>query len=107
MRLFRNDVGVFEEVGAAAGITDTGSGKGLLTFDYDKDGDLDVFVVNTGGQPVLYRNNGGNDPDWLGIEADGTDGHQLTGPELVRPADEARRGFPSTALALSLDGREA
>ena len=28
------------------GMTDTGQGRGLLTFDYDRDGDFDVFVVN-------------------------------------------------------------
>jgi len=56
MKLWRNDGGVFTEVATAEGLTDTGSGKGLLTFDYDVDGDLDLFVVNNGGQPVLYRN---------------------------------------------------
>lgn len=66
MRLWRNDGGgVMTEVAAAAGMDDHESGKGLLTFDYDSDGDLDVFVVNSGKQPALYRNLSGNRNNWL------------------------------------------
>ena len=58
VRLWRNDgEGVFDEVATTEGVTDTGSGKGILTLDYDKDGDLDLFVVNNAGTPKLYRNN--------------------------------------------------
>ncbi|WJW76302.1 FG-GAP-like repeat-containing protein [Thiohalobacter sp. IOR34] len=72
MRFWENDgAGVFTEKAALVGLTDTASGKGLLTFDYDKDGDLDIFVVNNGGRPVLYRNDGGNANDWLRIECAG------------------------------------
>ena len=59
--LYQNDDGVFTDVSNAAGVTDTGKGRGLLSFDYDNDGDLDVFIVNHGAQPILYRNDGGND----------------------------------------------
>jgi hypothetical protein len=72
MRLWRNDgAGLWPEVAAAAGITHTGSGKGLLTFDYDQDGDLDLFVVTNSGHPVLYRNDGGDENDWLRVEVVG------------------------------------
>jgi len=72
MRMWENDgVGLMSEISAAAGITDTESGKGLLVFDYDLDGDLDVFVVNNGGQPRLYRNDGGNSGDWLRVNTMG------------------------------------
>jgi hypothetical protein len=72
MRLWRNDgAGAWPEVAASSGITHTGSGKGLLTFDYDADGDLDLFVVTNSGQPVLYRNDGGNDNDWLRVKVVG------------------------------------
>jgi len=56
----------------ALGVTSTKKGKGLLTFDYDRDGDLDVFVVNNSDTPVLYRNDGGNDNDWLRVQTVGT-----------------------------------
>src|SRR5690606_25412164 len=40
-RLWRNEGGaVFTEIAAAAGIVDEGIGYGLLTFDFDDDGDL-------------------------------------------------------------------
>jgi hypothetical protein len=51
---------------------DTSQGRGLLTFDYDRDGDLDVFIVNNFQAPILFRNDGGNDNNWLRIEATGT-----------------------------------
>jgi enediyne biosynthesis protein E4 len=70
--LYRNDNGVFTDISNAAGVTDTGMGRGLLNFDYDKDGDLDVFVVNHGARPILYRNDGGNENDWLRISVEGT-----------------------------------
>ena len=57
VKLWNNDgTGVFTEVATEEGLTDTGSGKGLLTLDFDNDGDLDIFIVNNNGHPVLYRN---------------------------------------------------
>lgn len=71
-RLWQNDgTGKFTEIGASVGITDTASGKGLLTLDYDRDGDLDLFITNNQGHPVLYRNDGGNDKNWLRIATQG------------------------------------
>ncbi len=70
--LWRNDNGVFTDVSIAEGITDTKFGRGLVTFDYDKDGDLDVFVVNNSDQPILYRNDTINGNDWLRVGTRGT-----------------------------------
>ena len=73
MRLWRNEGnGSFTEVAALEGLTDTSSGKGLLTFDYDVDGDLDLFVVNNGGAPKLYRNDSDNGNAFLQLELVGT-----------------------------------
>ena len=57
-RLYRNlgDAG-FEDVTAAAGVGHEGYGSGVATGDYDRDGDLDIFVTNL-GPDVLYRNDG-------------------------------------------------
>ncbi len=79
-RLFQNDNGVFTDISIASGITDgvcpcssTGDqGRGLLSFDYDNDGDLDIFITKNGEQAVLYRNDGGDDNDWLRIDVEGT-----------------------------------
>ncbi|WP_146156320.1 CRTAC1 family protein [Enhygromyxa salina] len=72
MRLWLNEGGVFDELGAERGIQDTGQGRGLVTFDYDRDGDLDVFVANHRGRPVLYRNDGAEQVPWLVVEVEGS-----------------------------------
>jgi hypothetical protein len=55
----------------ALGLDDVGQGRALLTFDYDRDGDLDLFVANNAGAPLLLRNEGGNDRRWLQVELRG------------------------------------
>ncbi len=73
MRFWENDgLGGMTEASAANGLTDQGSGKGLLTVDYDRDGDLDVLVLNNAGTPVLYRNDDGQDNDWLQVSLEGS-----------------------------------
>ena len=72
-RFWQNDGdGNFVEMSKDVGITDTRAGKGLLNFDYDNDGDLDLFVVNNRDQPILYRNDGGNENGWLNVRVVGT-----------------------------------
>ena len=94
MRLWRNDgPGPMTEISAAAGLTDLGSGKGLLTFDYDRDGDLDLFVVNnvTGG--VLYRNDTTSGHDWLRVRVEPVPGFGSDGLGAVLTL-EATAGGP-------------
>jgi hypothetical protein len=56
-RLFiNNGDGTFAERSADLGIVDTGQGRGVVCFDYDKDGDVDIAVFNNGGYVRLYRN---------------------------------------------------
>jgi hypothetical protein len=67
-RFFENNgSGAFTEKAILSGIVDTGQGRGLLTFDYDRDGDLDIFIVNNHQAPILYRNNG-NSNKWLDVD---------------------------------------
>jgi hypothetical protein len=74
LRFWENDgEGHMTEIAGMIGLTDTQSGKGLLVFDYDDDGDLDLFIVNNAGQPRLYENRGGNRRGWLRVEAHGVD----------------------------------
>ncbi len=92
MRLWNNDgTGVMTEVSASEGITDTGSGKGLLVFDYDDDGDLDIFVVNNASSPTLYRNDDGNANDWLRVRTIGAPSNRegLGAKISVRPSPGA------------------
>lgn len=72
MRLWRNEGGGFQDVSVQSGVTDTQAGKGLLVFDYDQDGDLDVFVVNNPGVPVLYRNDADRTHGFLRVKLVGT-----------------------------------
>ena len=94
--LYRNDNGQFTDVSLAAGIVDQGPGPGLITLDFDNDGDQDLLVINNRREPILYRNDGGNDNDWLNLRLEGTLSNsngigarivvtpQLGGPSLVR-----------------------
>ena len=57
--LYRNNGdGTFTNTAAAAGVADTGNSLGTAWGDYDKDGHIDLHVVNYGQSNVLYRNNG-------------------------------------------------
>ncbi len=73
MRLWINGgEGIMTEEGEARGVDDTGQGRGLVAFDFDRDGDLDLLVTNHAGSPKLLRNDGGNDSAWLRVAMAGT-----------------------------------
>ena len=52
-----NGDGTFKDVTQQAGVGDKGYGVGCSAADFDKDGDLDLYVLNYGPN-VFYRNNG-------------------------------------------------
>ncbi len=78
--LFENKGRVFE-VNEKSGVMDYGIARGSVHFDYDNDGDQDIFVVNQ--RPVngmiygksmgskLYRNDSSKDNNWLKIKLKG------------------------------------
>jgi hypothetical protein len=41
--------------------------RGAAIGDFDNDGDLDIAVNNSGEEPQLLRNDGGNENHWLAI----------------------------------------
>ncbi len=56
-RLFMaNGDGTFTEQAVSLGIADNGQGRGVVCFDYDRDGDVDILIANNGQPPKLYRN---------------------------------------------------
>ncbi|HJT36773.1 MAG TPA: CRTAC1 family protein [Pirellulales bacterium] len=57
--LFRNNGnGTFTDVTDEAGLKGNGWSGDVAIFDYDEDGDLDLFVSNMFGQSQLYENDG-------------------------------------------------
>ena len=52
-----NGDSTFTERGVEMGITHTAMGRGLVCHDYDRDGDLDMLIANSGKSPSLFRNN--------------------------------------------------
>jgi hypothetical protein len=46
----------FLDVSALTGTDGLGDSKGVAAADYDGDGDIDLYVVDQGGRPHLYRN---------------------------------------------------
>ncbi|HWM21713.1 MAG TPA: CRTAC1 family protein [Ilumatobacteraceae bacterium] len=61
------------DVSAATGADDEGDSKGVAFADYDRDGDMDMFVINQGGEPHLYRNDTPTEGQhWLQVDTVGT-----------------------------------
>jgi len=70
--LFRNDGrGRFQDVTAAAGLEYVGHSSGAVFFDYDLDGDLDLFLCNVGVYTTDEKGPGGY---YVGL-ADAFSGH--------------------------------
>jgi hypothetical protein len=51
-----NGDGTFTERGTELGLADTGEGRGISCFDYDRDGDIDIAISNHNGPFKLYQN---------------------------------------------------
>ena len=46
----------FTDIAIPAGVNDAGSGQGVVSFDFDNDGLLDIYLVNNGQTNRLYKN---------------------------------------------------
>ncbi len=70
-RFFHNrGDGSFTERAAALGLADQLQGRGVVCFDYDRDGDLDLFVAYNGSPGRLLRNDGAHG-HWLALTLHG------------------------------------
>lgn len=52
-----NGDGTFTERAQELGVTHTAMGRGLVCYDYDRDGDVDMVISNSGESPSVFRNN--------------------------------------------------
>jgi len=67
--MFENVNGTYKNVSAVSGaaFSKDWPARGLSVGDYDNDGDLDVLIINNGAAPVLLKNEGGNQNNWVGL----------------------------------------
>ena len=61
----------FAEMSALVGLVDSGQGRGLIVWDYDRDGDEDLLVIDNAGAygtgTKLWRNEGGDQNAWIDV----------------------------------------
>ena len=73
--LFQNDgKGRFTDVSGSSGTWFKKKlvGRAVATADYDSDGDLDLFIVNSGQECTLLENRAERKGSWIGIRLQGT-----------------------------------
>ncbi len=72
--VFRNAGGRFVDVTAASGpgVTTPQSSRGAAFGDVDRDGDVDVLVMNMNAPPSLLRNDATSGHHWLTVRLEGT-----------------------------------
>ena len=68
---------IFKDISKEAGVSEISNSMAINVFDYDVDGDLDLFVSNMNDFPFFYDNktidgNIATTGNWVGIRLDGT-----------------------------------
>ncbi len=71
MLYINNQDGTFTERSESLHLDDTGQGRGVVCFDYDTDGDVDIFTANWEGLSKLYRNDLEANPGYLQVRLHG------------------------------------
>lgn len=114
MRLWRNaEDGPFEQVADDVSLVNERRGRAFVPFDADRDGDLDLFVVNNMDQPAYFENRGLESRHWLTIslrDASTPNTHGIGATVWARAGDEApwlRRDIAASGAFLSTPVPEA
>ena len=73
-RLFiNNQDGTFTEMSAQLGLIDTDSGRAIICFDNDRDGDIDILINNNQSSSSFYENQLDNNNHYLAVKLLQTD----------------------------------
>ena len=68
IRFWRNDgFYAFTDQANEVGLDSVRDSRGIVCFDYDNDGDLDLYVANQGQRPHLFKNAGKTANHWLEV----------------------------------------
>tara|TARA_Y100000590_G_scaffold105224_1_gene119732 strand:- start:2359 stop:4056 length:1698 start_codon:yes stop_codon:yes gene_type:complete len=104
--LYRNTGdGTFEDVTAVAGVGDMGVGRGTAVGDYNNDGGVDLYVVNSDKENVLYRNNIGSENNWVKIKLVGSESNSYgIGSRVTVVAGKLQQMFEITNSSGYLGG---
>jgi len=99
--VYHNDGnGHFTEVSQKFGLAEPGKGLGIAIADYDRDGDIDLFVANDSMPEFLYHNKGDGRFEEVGLASgvavDG-EGHSYAGMG-VDFADYDNDGYPDLVV---------
>lgn len=89
MRLFLREGDTMQERSREVGFVNDRRGRSVIPFDYDGDGDLDVFVPNNLNEPVLLENRGNEDRHWVRLELrqPGPNTHAIGASVWMQPGD--------------------
>lgn len=79
-----NGDGTFTDIADAAGINQMTIGRGAVSADYDKDGDLDMAVVTPGFPLILLRNDSTEMGNWLQLTLQGVQSNRDAIGALVK-----------------------
>jgi hypothetical protein len=95
--LMRNIQGKeFKDVSEITGLRKLSNkvGRGTAFGDFDNDGDIDVLVINKNDFPTLWRNDGGNDRNWVCLRTEGVRSNRAgIGAKVIVTAGGTKRFF--------------
>lgn len=72
------------DIAVEAGVIAVGETRGVVVFDYDRDGDQDFYVVNNNRQPYLFENRSTDAGHWLRVRVRGTQSNRDGTGAIVR-----------------------